>query len=201
MNDAFNQKLKYLKILSKNLFLIADLEDFNSFDAFLNAVASACLVGVQIILYRDNKSSDKEYISNAKKIKLLCDEFGVTFLVNNRPDIAFSLQADGVLLGQNDIDIYSAREILGQNSIIGSACSSLVQINYAISQGADFFVVYDSPSLDKHAVSLLNIKTFLFTNSYVSDEVFSTELLPILNFNLITSMAFDKLKKNLLNKI
>ncbi len=201
MNDAFNQKLKYLKIHSKNLFLVADFEMSSSVDSFLNEIASACLSGIQVLLYRDNKSSDREYISNAKKIKLLCEEFGVTFLVNNRPDIAFVIQSDGVLLGQNDIDILSARDILVSNSIIGIACHNLSQVDIAISQQADFAIIYDSDSLDKHALSSVNIKSFIYTDINDIDNIYSYKLLPVLNFDLIKSDVFCNIKSRLLNKL
>ena len=77
-------------------------------------------------------------IELGRKVKLLCAEYGATFIVNDRVDIAYVLEADGVHLGQDDMDVASAREILGHNAIVGVSTHAPEQAQKAVADGADY---------------------------------------------------------------
>lgn len=133
-------KDKYNKLIlgNKKLYLVTNSDKFENDDAFLDAVASALKGGVDILQLREKTMPANRIIELGKKIKLLCAEYGATFIVNDRVDIAYVLEADGVHLGQDDMDVESARKILGNNAIIGVSTHAPVQAQKAVADGADY---------------------------------------------------------------
>ena len=136
-------KEKYNKLMfeDKKLYLVTNSDKFASEDDFLNAVAAAIKGGVDILQLREKNKSASEILDLGKKVKLLCAEYGVTFIVNDRVDIAYVLEADGVHLGQDDMDVASARKILGPNTIIGISTHAPEQAIKAVEDGADYIGV------------------------------------------------------------
>ncbi len=138
MWDKLKEQFNLLKLEKKRLYLITDSEKFISKDDFLDAIASALQGGVDIVQLREKIIPDSVVVEIARKVRTLCDEYGATFLVNDRPDIARIAEADGVHLGQDDISVEDAREILGQNAIIGKSCHNTDEIISAVNEGADY---------------------------------------------------------------
>ena len=126
---------------SKKLYLVTNSDRFKNETEFLNAVASALKGGVDILQLREKTMSAQKIIELGKKIKLLCAEYNTTFIVNDRVDIAYVLEADGVHLGQDDMDVASARKILGSNAIIGVSTHAPEQAKKAVADGADYIGV------------------------------------------------------------
>ncbi len=93
--------------------------------------------GADTIQLRDKVLNTKELLRIGEKIKRLCEEHGVQFIVNDRVDIAFALGADGVHLGQEDLGIGIARRIIGKG-IIGGSAGNLEELKDSIAQGADY---------------------------------------------------------------
>ncbi len=133
-------KEKYNKLIleNKKLYLVTNSDKFDNDDAFLDAVASALKGGVDILQLREKTMPANRIIELGRKIKLLCAEYGATFIVNDRVDIAYILEADGVHLGQDDMDVASARKILGTNAIIGVSTHAPEQAQKAVADGADY---------------------------------------------------------------
>ena len=74
----------------------------------------------------------------ARKIIPLCRAAGVPFILNDHPDLAAELGADGVHIGQDDGSIYDVRSRIGADMIIGRSTHSLAQANQALADGADY---------------------------------------------------------------
>lgn len=153
MWDKLKEKYNQIKLAEKKLYLVTNSDKFESEDDFLNAVASALKGGVDILQLREKNKSAKEIISLGKKIKELCSLYDATFIVNDRVDIALSIGADGVHLGQDDMDINSARELIkntrGSDFIIGISTHAPEQALKASEQGADYIGVgplYETPT-------------------------------------------------------
>jgi thiamine-phosphate diphosphorylase len=90
-------------------------------------------------------------IEIARNMKRLCTEAGVTFIVNDRLDVAIAAEADGVHLGQDDFPIPMARGLLGEGRIIGGSAATLDEARKCLSEGADyvgFGPVYPTSSKD-----------------------------------------------------
>ncbi len=80
--------------------------------------------GIKIIQYRDKTKSIKEKVKEAREIRELCKEHGVVFIVNDHVDIAILVDADGVHIGQDDMDPSDVRKLIGDNKIIGLSTHS-----------------------------------------------------------------------------
>lgn len=94
--------------------------------------------GADIIQLRDKRMGTRELFEIALKIRSLCKKNKVTFIVNDRVDIALLTDADGVHLGLEDIPIQDARKLLGQRKIIGGTVHSIEQAIQAEKDGADY---------------------------------------------------------------
>ena len=107
--------------------------------------------GADTIQYRQKSGTTREMIEIARNMKRLCSEADVTFIVNDRLDVAIAAEADGVHLGQEDFPIPMARELLGEGRIIGGSAATLDEARKCLSEGADyvgFGPVYPTSSKD-----------------------------------------------------
>lgn len=106
--------------------------------------------GVGLIQLREKNWETRELIDVAKEMLPICREHGALLIINDRVDVALAAGADGVHLGQDDLDPLMARAILGPEKIIGISASTLPEAQAAAAVGADYLGVlaYPSPSKD-----------------------------------------------------
>lgn len=141
MWDKLKEKYNQIKLADKKLYLVTNSDKFESEDAFLDAIASALQGGVDILQLREKTMPANKILDIGKKIKQLCLQYNTTFIVNDRIDIALLLEADGVHLGQDDLSVKSAREILGNKYIVGVSTHAPEQALKAVADGADYIGV------------------------------------------------------------
>lgn len=141
MWEKLKNKYNQIKLSEKKLYLVTNSNNFKSEDDFLDAVASALEGGVDILQLREKEMPANKILDLGKKLKQLCLHYNTTFIVNDRVDIAALLDADGVHLGQDDLDVESARTILGPNAIIGISTHAPEQALKAVKDGADYIGV------------------------------------------------------------
>ncbi len=101
-------------------------------------VLEALKAGVKIVQYREKFLHDCEKISQAKCLASLCKKYNSLFIVNDRIDIALAVDADGIHLGQEDMPTKIARELLGDEKIIGRSTHCLEDIKNAEEEGCDY---------------------------------------------------------------
>ena len=94
-----------------------------------------------MIQLRVKMKSDKEFLSYALAIRKMIRTQKIRFIVNDRIDIASVCGADGVHLGQKDLPIRAARDILGDSAIIGLSVHNIAQAKKAEREGADYLGV------------------------------------------------------------
>lgn len=94
--------------------------------------------GADTIQFRQKRGSTLEMINTASLMKQVCEEAGVTFIVNDRIDVALAVDADGVHLGQEDFPIPQARELLGDDRIIGGSAATIEEAKLCLTLGADY---------------------------------------------------------------
>ncbi len=104
----------------------------------LEDVRSAVKAGVKVIQYREKDLCTREMINEAEKMCTLCKENDALFIVNDRVDIALAVNADGVHLGNEDMDLATARKILGDTKIIGLTVHDVGEAIEAERIGADY---------------------------------------------------------------
>jgi thiamine-phosphate pyrophosphorylase len=121
---------------NKFLYLISPNKIFKSFYIDLKKVLKSDKVA--FFQLRLKKESFENKIKIAKKIKKICKDFKVKFLINDDPKLANKINADGCHLGQNDMAINDARKLL-KKKIIGVTCHNSMKLaKIAIKNNADY---------------------------------------------------------------
>ncbi|HBV21147.1 MAG TPA: thiamine phosphate synthase [Nitrosomonas sp.] len=105
----------------------------------LNQTEQILTGGAQLIQYR-NKIADKTLRRHQANLLLrLCRTYATPMIINDHLDLATEIDADGVHVGQNDVDITAARKLLGTDKIIGATCYNRLDLAIqAESKGADY---------------------------------------------------------------
>jgi len=106
-------------------------------DAIATARA-AIYAGADILQLRAKGSGNEQILKIGRAIKELAQKSKTLFLLNDRADLAKTIDADGVHLGQEDLSVKDARKILGKDKIIGLSAHSARQAIAAEAQGADY---------------------------------------------------------------
>lgn len=134
------QKLLY----NSHLYLVTSPSD-----NLLAIVDDALRGGLTLVQYRDKEIDDNIRLAQAQQLCQLCHNYGALFIVNDRVDLALAVDADGVHLGQQDIPIALAREILGSHKLVGRSTTNPDEMTDAIAEGADYIgvgPVYKTPT-------------------------------------------------------
>ena len=102
------------------------------------SVAEAIEGGVTMVQFREKELKGSELESEALAVRKVCRAHNIPFLVNDNVELALKLDADGVHLGQDDMDPYTARRLLGPDKIIGVTAKTPAQAKAAQEKGADY---------------------------------------------------------------
>jgi thiamine-phosphate pyrophosphorylase len=97
--------------------------------------------GARLIQLRDKDASAKELLDAARKCLPITRAAGATLIINDRVDVTLTADADGVHLGQDDLAVEEAREILGEEKIIGISTHSLDQFRAALETSANYIAI------------------------------------------------------------
>ena len=114
-----------------------------------NIVEAAIEGGLTLVQYRDKTADDSLRVQQAQKLCQICHQYGALFIVNDRVDLALAVDADGVHLGQEDMPIATARQLLGPQRLIGRSTTNSEELQSAIQEGADYIgvgPVYETPT-------------------------------------------------------
>jgi thiamine-phosphate pyrophosphorylase len=106
--------------------------------SYEDMVRLALEAGVTWVQYRDKEGSRRNIYRNALNLRSITREYNAVFIVNDHTDLAFAADADGVHLGQDDLPIQKAREILGKDRLIGLSTHTVEQAINAQASGADY---------------------------------------------------------------
>lgn len=104
-------------------------------------VEAAIKGGSTFIQLREKKLDEEHFLEEAKEIKELCKKYRVPFVINDNVDIALAMDADGVHVGQSDMEAGMVREKLGPDKIIGVSAQTVEQAILAEQKGADYLGV------------------------------------------------------------
>ena len=129
----------------------------------LEIIEDLLIAGVKIIQYRFKEGTDKDHLKEAIQIKNLCKKYNSLFIINDRIDIALASNADGIHLGQNDLDLKTARKLLGHSKIIGISANNEIDISNSIKDGCDYIgigpVFETATKKNKKPIGIERIKT------------------------------------------
>ena len=117
----------------------------------IDVVEAAVAAGVDVVQLREKPASARERYRLGRELRGLTRAADVTFLVNDRVDIAAAVDADGVHLGDDDLPVSVARERLGDDAVVGRSVSTPAGAREAAAAGADYLgvgAVYATSSKD-----------------------------------------------------
>jgi thiamine-phosphate pyrophosphorylase len=101
-------------------------------------VEAAIKGGAGIIQLREKHMGKEDIIKEALEINKVCKKYNVPLIINDSVEVAVAIDADGVHLGQDDMDIQKARQLLGENKIIGVSAHNVPEAVNAWKNGADY---------------------------------------------------------------
>ncbi len=97
--------------------------------------------GARLIQLRDKEAGARDLLDAARACLRLTRAAGATLLINDRVDVALAADADGVHLGQDDVAVEEARQLLGPDKLIGLSTHNLEQFQRALATSADYLAV------------------------------------------------------------
>lgn len=108
------------------------------YDKFMKKIEEALSGGITCLQLREKNISDEEFLKEALEVRALCKRYDVPLIINDNVKVALECGADGVHIGQDDMSIKQAREILGEGYIIGVSAHNVREALEAESSGADY---------------------------------------------------------------
>ena len=122
-------------------------------DGYEPMVRAACEGGADVLQFRDKWITGKERYRVAARLRRICRDFGVLFIVNDALEVALAVEADGVHLGQDDLPVAEAKKLMHpmgvKNFLVGCSTHSLEQARQAEREDADYIAigpVYATPT-------------------------------------------------------
>ncbi|MEX0999832.1 MAG: thiamine phosphate synthase, partial [Thermodesulfobacteriota bacterium] len=128
----------------KGLYIITDKKLINR-DRFVETVEKSIKGGARIVQLREKGTPENEIISLGREILKVTKSYRIPLIINDSPELAQEIGADGVHLGGEDTSITNARVILGDMAIIGVSCYNQIERGLkAMENGADY-VAFGTP--------------------------------------------------------
>ena len=119
------------------LYLVTDRKWLNG-RKLTDDLEKAILGGVTTIQLREKNLSNEEFISIAKEVKKVCQNYHIPFIINDNLEVALAINSDGIHIGQNDIPASIVRKQIGPNKILGVSVHNLKEAFQAKIDGADY---------------------------------------------------------------
>jgi thiamine-phosphate pyrophosphorylase len=119
-------------VTDRELMCAARIED---------CVERAILGGCTVVQLREKNASSRDFFNTALRVKGITLRYNVPLIINDRVDIALAVNAEGVHIGQEDINYNAVRDIIGNDKIVGVSASNLKEAVEAACMGADYLGV------------------------------------------------------------
>ena len=123
-----------------SMYFITDSSNYSEKE-FLHRVEQALVGGVTLLQLREKDKTTREYIDLANKVHALTKKYNVPLIIDDRVDVALAIDAEGVHVGQSDMPVSIARELMGNDKIVGATTKTVEQAVEAYAQGADYLGV------------------------------------------------------------
>ncbi len=127
------------KLAGRNIYVLATRDQCRL--EMEIAIRIAMNAGANVIQLREKHLADRELMELGQKMREWTREFDALFIMNDRPDLAVLLDADGVHIGQEELTVRQVRRIVGPNRLIGVSTHTIAQARQAVEAGADYLGV------------------------------------------------------------
>ena len=129
-----------MKKLNTTLYFITDSTNYEEAE-FLFRIEEALKGGATLLQLREKEKSTRDYIELAEKVHNITKKYHVPLIIDDRVDVAMTIDAEGVHVGQSDMPVHLARKLMGANKIVGATAKTVERAKEACKQGADYLGV------------------------------------------------------------
>ena len=123
------------------LYAVTDRTWLGPGETLDQAVEAALKGGTTFVQLREKHLDEDAFLEEARQLKILCRQYGVPFVVNDNVEIAMAVDADGVHVGQDDMEAGDVRRKIGPSKILGVSVQTVEQALLAQERGADYLGV------------------------------------------------------------
>ena len=110
----------------------------DSLESFLEKIETACRSGVTIIQLREKNLTTNQYYQLAKEVKEITDAYQVPLIIDDRLDVCLAVDAAGLHIGDDELPVSVARQVLGSDKILGVTAKTVKRALEAEEGGADY---------------------------------------------------------------
>ena len=110
----------------------------DSLESFLKKVEMACRSGVTIVQLREKNLTTNQYYQLAKQVKEITDAYQVPLIIDDRLDVCLAVDASGLHIGDDELPVSVARQVLGPEKILGVTAKTVKRALEAEEGGADY---------------------------------------------------------------
>lgn len=110
----------------------------DSLESFLKKVETACRSGVTIVQLREKNLTTNQYYQLAKQVKEITDAYQVPLIIDDRLDVCLAVDAAGLHIGDDELPVSVARQVLGPDKILGVTAKTVERALEAEESGADY---------------------------------------------------------------
>lgn len=128
-----------MRLVLPRLYVILDAALITSPER--DCALSLAEAGVRLLQYRNKSAPALQYLERSRELAEALSPRGVSFFVNDRPDVAFLAGATGVHVGQDDLDVEEARRVIGPDKLVGVSTHNLEQFERAAASSADYIAM------------------------------------------------------------
>ena len=158
----------------------------DSLESFLEKVETACRSGVTIIQLREKNLTTNQYYHLAKQVKEITDAYQVPLIIDDRLDVCLAVDAAGLHIGDDELPVSVARQVLGPEKILGVTAKTVKRALEAETSGADYLgtgAIF--PTITKENAPITLISTL--------KTICQTVAIPVVAIGGLTSENIDQL--------
>ena len=158
----------------------------DSLESFLEKVETACRSGVTMIQLREKNLTTNQYYQLAKQVKEITDAYQVPLIIDDRLDVCLAVDAAGLHIGDDELPVSVARQVLGPEKILGVTAKTVKRALEAETSGADYLgtgAIF--PTITKENAPITLISTL--------KTICQTVAIPVVAIGGLTSENIDQL--------
>ncbi|EJO19101.1 MULTISPECIES: thiamine phosphate synthase [Streptococcus] len=158
----------------------------DSLESFLEKIETACRSGVTIIQLREKNLTTNQYYHLAKQVKEITDAYQIPLIIDDRLDICLAVDAAGLHIGDDELPVSVARQVLGSKKILGVTAKTVKRALEAEEGGADYLgtgAIFPTTTKENAPITLIStLKT-----------ICQTVAIPVVAIGGLTSENIDQL--------
>lgn len=158
----------------------------DSVESFLAKVETACRSGVTIVQLREKNLTTNQYYQLAKQVKEITDVYQVPLIIDDRLDVCIAVDAAGLHIGDDELPVSVARQVLGPDKILGVTAKTVKRALEAETSGADYLgtgAIFPTTTKENAPITLIStLKT-----------ICQTVAIPVVAIGGLTSENIDQL--------